>query len=77
MTRTAGGSNPQVMEGIRALPQVAKSGSRTLSRWRHGFNPVGTTSKNSHVYCFRGARDSSTPIIDAPLRSEASGCDAM
>jgi hypothetical protein len=37
MTRTAEGSNPQVMEGIRVSSLVAKSGSRTLSRWRHGF----------------------------------------
>ena len=36
---TAGASNPQVRERIRASPQVAKSASRTLSRWRHGFEP--------------------------------------
>jgi hypothetical protein len=34
---TAGASNPHVRNRIRALPQVAKSAPRTLSRWRHGF----------------------------------------
>ena len=32
MTRTAGGSNPQVRERIRVSSLVAKSGSRTLSK---------------------------------------------
>jgi hypothetical protein len=34
---TAGASNPQVRDSIRASPLVAKSAPRTLSRWRHGF----------------------------------------
>jgi hypothetical protein len=38
-TGTAGASNPQVRSQIRASPQVAKSAPRTLSRWRHGFEP--------------------------------------
>jgi hypothetical protein len=33
----AGASNPQVRSRARALPQVAKSAPRTVSRWRHGF----------------------------------------
>ena len=42
MTGTAGASNPQVRNRIRASPQVARSASRTLSRWRHGFeSPLG------------------------------------
>ena len=39
MTRTAGASNPQVRNQIRPSPQVAKPVPRTLSRWRHGFEP--------------------------------------
>ena len=35
-TGAAGASKPQVRRRIRASPLVAKSGSRTLSRWRHG-----------------------------------------
>ena len=35
MTRTAGASNPQVRNQVRSSPQVARPGSRTLSRWRH------------------------------------------
>ena len=38
-TGTAGVSNPQVRNRIRASPQVARSAPRTLSRWRHGFEP--------------------------------------
>ena len=38
-TGTAGASNPQVRNRIRASPQVAKSAPRTPSRWRHGFEP--------------------------------------
>jgi hypothetical protein len=38
-TRTAGASNPQVRNRIRASPQVVRSIPRTLSRWRHGFEP--------------------------------------
>jgi hypothetical protein len=38
-TGMAGASNPQVRNRIRASPQVAKSAPRTLSRWRHGFEP--------------------------------------
>ena len=37
MTGTVGASNPQVSRQIWASPQVARSDSRTLSRWRHGF----------------------------------------
>jgi hypothetical protein len=39
MTGTAGASNPQVRKQIRPSPQVAGSAPRTLSRWRHGFEP--------------------------------------
>src|SRR6266542_4423299 len=39
MTRTAGASNPQVRNRICASSLVAKSTPRTLSRWRHGFEP--------------------------------------
>jgi hypothetical protein len=39
MTGTAEASNPQVRTQIRASSQVAKSAPRTLSRWRHGFEP--------------------------------------
>jgi hypothetical protein len=39
MTGTAGASNPQVRSPIRTSPQVARSAPRTLSRWRHGFEP--------------------------------------
>src|SRR5918994_6536696 len=35
----AGASNSQVNDEIRLLPQVARSAPRTLSRWRHGFEP--------------------------------------
>jgi hypothetical protein len=31
--------NPQVEGHLVASPQVVKSGPRTLSRWRHGFEP--------------------------------------
>jgi hypothetical protein len=36
-TRTAGVKNRQVRQRIRLASLVARSGSRTLSRWRHGF----------------------------------------
>jgi len=39
MTGTAGAPNPQVRSQIRVSPLVAKSAPRTLSRWRHGFEP--------------------------------------
>jgi hypothetical protein len=39
MMGMAGASDPQVRDQIRASPQVAKSAPRTLSRWRHGFEP--------------------------------------
>ena len=39
MTGTAGASNPQVRNQIRPSPQAARSPPRTLSRWRHGFEP--------------------------------------
>ena len=39
MTGTAGASNPHVRNQIRASPQVVRSIPRTLSRWRHGFEP--------------------------------------
>jgi hypothetical protein len=39
MTGTAGVSNRQVRNQIRPSPQVARSVPRTLSRWRHGFEP--------------------------------------
>ena len=32
-------TKPQMNRHIRRSPQVAKSGPRTLSRWRHGFEP--------------------------------------
>jgi hypothetical protein len=32
-------ANPQVEGRFIASPQVMESGSRTLSRWRHGFEP--------------------------------------
>jgi hypothetical protein len=38
-TRTVGASNPQVRSQIRVSSLVAKSAPRTLSRWRHGFEP--------------------------------------
>jgi hypothetical protein len=38
-TGTAGASNPQVRNQIRPSPQVANPAPRTLSRWRHGFEP--------------------------------------
>jgi hypothetical protein len=49
MTGTAEASNPQVRNPIRPTPQIARSAPRTLSRWRHGFEPVGTTSANPQV----------------------------
>ena len=39
MTGTAGASNPQVRSPIRVSSLAARSGSRTLSRWREGFEP--------------------------------------
>jgi hypothetical protein len=39
MTGAAGASNPQVRSQIRPSPQVARSAPRTLSRWKHGFEP--------------------------------------
>jgi hypothetical protein len=39
MTGPAGASSPQVRNQIRPSPQVARSVPRTLSRWRHGFEP--------------------------------------
>jgi hypothetical protein len=39
MTGTAEASNQQVRRQIRPSPQVARSAPRTLSRWRHGFEP--------------------------------------
>jgi hypothetical protein len=39
MSGTAGAPNPQVRNRIRPSAQVAKAGPRTLSRWRHGFEP--------------------------------------
>jgi hypothetical protein len=39
MTRKAGASNLQVRNWIRPSLQVARSAPRTLSRWRHGFEP--------------------------------------
>jgi hypothetical protein len=39
VTGTAGASNPQVRRRIWVSPLVAKSAPRTLSRWRHGFEP--------------------------------------
>jgi hypothetical protein len=39
ITGTAGASNAQVRGRFRASPLVAKSAQRTLSRWRHGFEP--------------------------------------
>jgi hypothetical protein len=38
-SETARATNLQVRNRIRVSPQVAKPGSRTLSRWRHGFEP--------------------------------------
>jgi hypothetical protein len=37
--RKAGASNPHVRDRIRPSLQVARSAPRTLSRWRHGFEP--------------------------------------
>ena len=37
--RRAGASNPQVRNQIRVSSLVAKSAAKTLSRWRHGFEP--------------------------------------
>ena len=39
MTGTVVALTPQVMKQIRPSPQPARSASRTLSRWRHGFEP--------------------------------------
>jgi hypothetical protein len=39
MTGTAEASNQQVRKQIRPSPQVARSAPRTLSGWRHGFEP--------------------------------------
>jgi hypothetical protein len=39
MTRKAGASDPQVRNQIRPSLRVARSAPRTLSRWRHGFEP--------------------------------------
>src|SRR6266581_986775 len=38
-SRTAGAANPQVKKQIRVSSQLARSAPRTLSRWRHGFEP--------------------------------------
>jgi hypothetical protein len=38
-TRSAGATNRQVRRHIRLSSLVAKSGSRTLSRWSHRFEP--------------------------------------
>ena len=39
MMGTAEASSPQVRNPIRPTRQVARSAPRTLSRWRHGFEP--------------------------------------
>ena len=39
MARTAGASNPHVTSWTPTSSQVEKSTTRTLSRWRHGFEP--------------------------------------
>ena len=39
MTGNGWSIDPQVRNRIRPLPQVVKSTPRTLSRWRHGFEP--------------------------------------
>jgi hypothetical protein len=40
MAGWAGASNSQVSSQIRLSVQVAKSGPRTLSKWRHGFKSL-------------------------------------
>jgi hypothetical protein len=49
ITGTAGASNRQVRNQIRPSPQVARSASRTLSRWRHGFKSRWDYAVRGHI----------------------------
>jgi hypothetical protein len=65
---TAGASNPQVRNQIRPSPQVAKSAPRTLSRWRHGFEPrwdyeYKGQGQGASLKAFGGLNGDSTPNI--------------
>ena len=70
MTGTAEASNPQVRTQIRASSQVAKSAPRTLSRWRHGFEPRWDyqQSRRSGRICVR-ARLARPPDVPQPCRN--------
>jgi hypothetical protein len=49
--------NLQVSGPFLPPPQVVESTRSALSRWRHGFEPVGTTSRNA------GTQEASPPLI--------------
>jgi hypothetical protein len=66
VTRKAGASNPQVRERIRPSLQVARSAPRTLSRWRHGFEPRWDYTQRRRSEALSSlSRDSAPPFRPA------------
>src|SRR5262245_61569917 len=48
------------------MPQVVEAVSTTLSRWRHGFKPIGTTNVNPQVSAIVLWRFGSLNTIQSP-----------